>query len=75
MSEEQIAEIAAGLTKAQRRGLNEAWRSPAGVLQVGSDCEGHHLHALEEAGLVDHSLALTPLGLRIRLHLLQDTRP
>jgi len=59
-------QLARSLTKAQRQGLAEAWRTPAGRMAVGERCEGKPLQSLENAGLVDAALCLTPLGLAVR---------
>jgi len=67
-----VAAICAGLTVAQRAGLVDGWRSPAGVMQVSVACSGRPLDALENAGLVNGALGLTPLGLAVRSALMKD---
>lgn len=63
---QQVAEIAGRLSKAQREGLQNAWRSATGVMLVSDQCEGAPLRALENDGLVNDALGLSTLGLAVR---------
>jgi hypothetical protein len=74
---EQVAEIARGLTKAQRwfvSMLSTSWRHPREV-GAGPNHSSNRDRRLVEASTEGHGreYRLTPLGLAVRAHLLSDT--
>ncbi len=78
MSEEQIAEIAAGLTKAQRRSIASANMTHPNIggepfVTVDITCQPWPQGVATFLTL--NTDRLTPLGLRVRQHLLADARP
>ena len=78
MTDERIAEIAAGLSEAQRRAVKEAYLSAVGNRCVRALVKGDPryptLEALHKKGVLSSPIVtkvgfLTPLGLAVRNHL------
>ena len=63
-----VAEIARGLTKAQREALIDA---PSNWIALAR-CRAATLQALKGKGIISQLCFLTPLGLEVRAHLTQE---